>query len=154
MLSKTGQFEESYDFVERALYRLELSCHSQFSLTLPTTRLSYNIPSNRSLFLALWRYSQNVGRQGSVHTAFEMCKLLLKLSPNNDPLCTLLVLDYRALRCFDYLWIIKMAKYFIVQKNNIRILPNWAFSCALAMFLWEKKINKGLRPTSLLPPPL
>ncbi|ETO20848.1 hypothetical protein RFI_16362, partial [Reticulomyxa filosa] len=156
-MTQIGRLEEASDLIERCLYRLERAFHPQMlryfrnednssssssSSSEVQLRLCYDIPSNRSFYYALWKYSQNVGRRGCVHTAFELTKYLLSLSPSRDPLCTLLCVDYWALRCYDWVWILSFANHWILDcdtQASVRMLPNWCFSCALAKYKLEKE---------------
>ena len=75
---------------------------------------------NRSFFLALFKYSQNLGRrecQGCVHSALELtkCLLYMSLSPLKDPLCSLLCLDYWALRSAEYDWVLQFNDSFLIH---------------------------------------
>lgn len=52
---------------------------------------------NQLLFDALFRHIQQLNKRGCVRTAFECCKLLLSLD-KSDPLGTLCMIDYLAIR--------------------------------------------------------
>lgn len=150
ILSKHGKLEQAADFIERALYRLECGIHSRFSFLSTECRLNYNFSQNKSFFLCLWKYSQNLGRRGCVHSAFELTKCLLSLSPLLDPFCTLLSLDYWALRSSEYEWLLSFAESFRInviatdddddeQMDALRMYPNWCFSVAFAKYQCELK---------------
>eukprot|EP01083_Nonionella_stella_P107810 312735_1 len=142
ILIKHGQLEEASDLVERALYRLESGLHSRFSWMTAECRLDYGLVSNRSFFLCLWKYSQTLGRRGCVHAAFELTKCLLSLSPVRDPLCSLLCLDYWALRAHEYQWVLDFAQSFRIeifkeQMDALRMYPSWCYSVAFAKYQLE-----------------
>lgn len=59
-------------------------------------RLDYNAFENRAFFLSLFRHSTNVAARGCWRTAFEFNKLLLSLSPDEDPLSVILSIDFYA----------------------------------------------------------
>ena len=151
ILLRTNNLEESSDLIERALYRLQCVLHSKFNLIYPTNRLNYLNKKNKSFYLCLWKYSQNIGKKGCVNSAFELTKSLLNLSPKIDPLCCLLSLDYWAMRSNKLIWIIKFIKSFFVchdindkninsqNFNSLRTLPNWCYNTALAKFKYEIK---------------
>ncbi|ETO02366.1 hypothetical protein RFI_35072 [Reticulomyxa filosa] len=153
LFAQFGRLEDANDLIERCLYRFDCAFHSlmlryfrineKSSSSSPPIqlRLCYDIQSNRSFYYALWKYSQSVGRRGCVHTAFELTKYLLSLSPSRDPLCTLLCIDYWALRSFDWVWMLSFANDWILDVNTetgVRLLPNWCFGVALAKFKLEK----------------
>lgn len=86
--------------------------------------------------LALFRYIQLLARRGSHRTALEFCKALYAVQPE-DPLGVLLIMDYHALKanCLDVV--------FSLAKDRIQsgaLLPNLAFSLALARFLQESSV--------------
>ena len=116
-LRATGQTEEAAGVLRRCLYTLECAWHPLFKpWDSPPCRLPWAVIANRcapqwcslllhaeqlsplcclgaacrGFFTALFRYSQLVGRAGCVHTAFELCRLLLHLDPATDPMRVLL----------------------------------------------------------------
>ncbi|XP_038070196.1 transcription factor 25-like [Patiria miniata] len=121
------------ELVERALYNIECSFHTMFSLTQGTCRLDYRRVENRAFFLALFRHAVFVGQRGANRTALEICKLLLSLDPDTDPLGILLMIDHYALRSEQYQVLIRMHDEWEAHKN-LSQLPNFAFSLALAHF--------------------
>jgi len=97
---------------------------------------------NRTLFNALSRHAQILGKQGCPRTALELCKLLLSLSPSEDPLAlTYHALDYYAIRSAEYAWLLQ----FVHESRAFEpLLPprmqlNLAFSSALAKFHLEEE---------------
>ncbi|XP_022104331.1 transcription factor 25-like [Acanthaster planci] len=121
------------ELVERALYSIECSFHTMFSLTQGTCRLDYRRVENRAFFLALFRHAVFVGQRGANRTALELCKLILSLDPDTDPLGILLTIDHYALRSEQYQCLIRMYDEWEAHKN-LSQLPNFAFSLALAYF--------------------
>lgn len=55
------------------------------------------------------------------------------MDPDTDPLCALLMLDFYALRCDEYTYLIQLYKLWNGARN-LRSLPNFALSVPLAMF--------------------
>ena len=95
-----GDHAVSADLLERALFTFGRSVHSTFSVSLRDglARLDFNVPENRELWLAIWKYISNLGMRGTWRTAFEWAKLLLSLDPLKDPYAVTLSIDQLALR--------------------------------------------------------
>ncbi|XP_033626213.1 transcription factor 25-like [Asterias rubens] len=121
------------ELVERALYNIECSFHTLFSLTQGNCRLDYRRAENRAVFLALFRHLEFVGQRGANRTALELCKLLLSLDPDSDPLGVLLMIDHYALRSDQHEFLIRLFSEWEAHKN-LSQLPNFAFSVALARY--------------------
>nr|CAG4635660.1 EOG090X0BCY [Artemia franciscana] len=144
------------ELVERALYVLETSFHPSFNLGSGCCRLDYRKPENRSFFMALFKRLMSVGQKGCYRTAMELCKVLFNLSPTEDPLGVLLMVDFYALRAQQYDWLLD----FFVQfegSRNLSQLPNWAYSVALAKFLLsqnDKEADKCLQDALIMFPGL
>ncbi|KAK7080392.1 Transcription factor 25 [Halocaridina rubra] len=119
--------------IERALYVLESSAHPLFNIATGSCRLQYRQQENRSLFIALFRHILNVGQKGCYRTALELCKLLLNLSPEDDPLAVSLMIDFYALRAQEYAWLVALYDLYEPTKN-LSMLPSFAFSVPLALF--------------------
>ncbi|CAF2321368.1 unnamed protein product [Rotaria sp. Silwood2] len=121
------------DLIERALYSFQQSFHPLFSIIRGECRLEYRIQANRSFFICLFKHIIYIGERGCTRTALEFCKVLLSLDPIDDPLAILLLLDYYAIRCEDYNYLIR----FYTEQNqrlNLDGLPNFVYSIALAYF--------------------
>ncbi|KAI7902170.1 transcriptional repressor TCF25-domain-containing protein [Cokeromyces recurvatus] len=138
----SGDWTTAGDFIERALYACERALHPQFSLSTGTVRLSYKRSENRSFFLAIFRHIQFLTRRGCWRTAFEFSKLLFSLDPESDPLATMLTLDYHALSCREYEYILKMQSEWKTKGDiypiHLTDMPNFAYSAALAKFKMSK----------------
>lgn len=119
--------------IERALYVLESASHPLFNIATGVCRLQYRQQENRSLFIALFRHILNVGQKGCYRTALELCKLLLNLSPDDDPLAVSLMIDFYALRAQEYEWLVALFDLYEPSKN-LSMLPSFAFSVPLALF--------------------
>lgn len=128
------------ELIERALYVFEITFHSMFSLTQGNCRLDYRRPENRSFYFALFHHLGFVGKRGCYRTALELCKLILSLDPEGDPLCMLLMIDFYALRSEQFEFLIRMNDEWGAHRN-LSQLPNFAFSVALAKFHLAKKQN-------------
>lgn len=128
------------ELVERALYCFECSFHPLFNVTQGKSRMEYKNAENRPFFLALFHHLKFVGQKGCYRTALELCKLLLSLSPDEDPLCVLLMMDFYALHSGEYDFLIRLYDEWEAHKN-LSQLPNFAFSIALAHFHRSKVTN-------------
>jgi hypothetical protein len=123
------------DLLERALFSFGRAVHSTFAKTLAEgkARLDFRRPENREFWLAGWRYMQNLTMRATWRTVYEWAKLLLSLSPENDPYGMLLVLDQYALRArqdLDYLNLARSSAF----KNTLKDAPNSQLSQGLAEF--------------------
>ncbi|KAK0915516.1 hypothetical protein LTR02_001192 [Friedmanniomyces endolithicus] len=131
----------SGDLLERALFSFGRAVHSTFAKNLGEgkARLDFRRPENREFWLASWRYMQNLSMRGTWRTVYEWTKLLLSLSPEDDPYALWLVLDQYALRSrqdLDYLNVSRNATFRAVHKD----MPNVQLSQGLAEY---KGGNKG-----------
>ncbi|KAK3048243.1 hypothetical protein LTR09_010404 [Extremus antarcticus] len=123
----------SGDLLERALFSFGRAVHSSFAKTLAAgkARLDFKRPQNRELWLASWRYMQNLSMRATWRTVYEWAKLLLQLSPEEDPYAMWLALDQYALRArqdIDYLNLSRSP----IFKDRLQSMPNVALSQGLA----------------------
>lgn len=133
----------SGDLLERALFSFGRAVHSTFAKNLADgkARLDFGRAENRELWLASYRYMANLSMRGTWRTVYEWAKLLLSLSPDDDPYAIWLVLDQFALRArqdLDYLNISRNANCRQVHGNQ----ANVQFGQGLAEFRAGNK-SKG-----------
>lgn len=128
------------ELVERALYCLECAFHPSFNLATGHCRLDYRREENRALYVALFKHLQFVGARACYRTALELCKVLLSLDPDGDPLAVVLAIDFYALRAQEYEWLIRIAADWEISRN-LSQLPNFAFSVAVAHFQLGRDIE-------------
>lgn len=135
-----GEFELAADAVARAVWRLEKAFPPHFSYLDGCSQIDYNIPNNQCIFLALFRHIQHLTRQSCHRAALEVTKLLISLSPVEDPYCGLLMLDYFAIRSREWTFLVRFVNEFkfIDIDQGIRFLPSYAYSTALASFLAQR----------------
>jgi Transcriptional repressor TCF25 len=130
-----GKFAEATEFVGRAIFSLEKSFHASFR---PLDHgLDYNYYENRSLFLALFKYIDLIGRKGCWKCAFEYCKLLLNLSQgpydDKDPMGCLFMIDFYAMKAADYNFLLSETYRSLCKlPDDNFLLPNFYYSHALA----------------------
>ena len=125
-----GELERAASYVERALYVLECAWNISFKPYDGQCRLRFDVIENRSLYVALFRYSQLLTRRGLHRTALEICKLLLNLNPEEDPMGVLLIIDSLALLSGENEWICQMRHNY--SRIPLELFPNFVVSDALA----------------------
>lgn len=123
----------SAEFVERAVHCFECAFHPFFNITTGNSRLSYKNQTNRPFFIALFKHLMFIGGRACYRTSLELCKVLLSLNPEGDPLAIVLAIDFFALRAKEYEWFIDFCQVWEVSRNLTQ-LPNIAYSLALAHF--------------------
>ncbi|XP_057291980.1 transcription factor 25-like isoform X2 [Hydractinia symbiolongicarpus] len=149
-LSEICKMNEDYqmaaELIERALYVFECSFHTLFNITQGICRLEYKRAENRPFFLALFRHIKYVGDKACYRTSLEFCKVLLGLDPSEDPLCVFFLIDYYALKAEEYAYFIQFTDEYELSRN-VTLLPNFAFSYAMAKFYLGKldEANRALR---------
>lgn len=132
-----GEAQVAAELLERCLYVLESAWHPHFNPTHGTCRLDYAWEPNRILFAALWRNVQQLSRRGCHRAAFECAKLLLSLSPDDDPVGMLLCIDYFALRANQAQWLEEFVEAQGTANPTLPFFPNFTFSLALAQLQRE-----------------
>lgn len=131
------------ELVERALYCLECAFHPLFTVSAVSggggeigqggCRLDYRRQENRAVFITLFKHLLNVGGRACYRTALELCKLLLGLDPDVDPLAAKLAVDFYALRAKEYHWLVQLCEEFESNKN-LSQLPNFAYGLPVAHY--------------------
>lgn len=121
------------DLLERALFTFGRSVHSTFSSNLAAgkARMSFSRPENREFFLAVWRYIATLCVRATFRTALEWARLMLSLSPEEDPYCMRLLIDQLALRGRSPESLVAISESDILERAW-KIPPNIAFSISLA----------------------
>lgn len=102
------------------------------------------------------KYIDILGRKGCSRTSLEYCKLLLAISPYNDPYGALLRIDFYALRAHEYelyLDFVRLLPRELAQSEteSLLILPNVLLSVGLAkhQLLCVKDSSRLPTPQSL-----
>lgn len=133
----------SGDLLERALFSFGRAVHSTFAKTLAEgkARLDFNRPENRELWLASWRYMQNLSMRATWRTVYEWAKLLLSLSPEDDPYAMWLVLDQYALRARQDLDFLNLSRNSLFS-DIVQRMPSVQISQGLAEYRAGNK-SKG-----------
>lgn len=125
-----GELDRAAEQIERSLYILEGAWNLSFKPFDGSCRLDFDVLENRSLYIALFRYSQLLTRRGLHRTALEISKLLLNLEPVKDPMGMLMLADSYALLSGEYEWVQNMRETY--KTIPIQYFPNFAMSAAIA----------------------
>ncbi len=128
-----GDHSVSGDLLERALFTFGRSVHSAFGVSIREgrARIPFEKPANRELYLAIWRYLQNLEMRGTWRTAFEWSKMLLSFDFTSDPYGITHTLDQYALRGRQHDALIDLCSDEAFGKPWSH-LPNMQISLALA----------------------
>ncbi|KAJ3182612.1 hypothetical protein HDU87_007950 [Geranomyces variabilis] len=136
----SGDIALASELIERALFALERSFHSQFNIATGLCRLSYMRFENRCFHLAIFRHLGYLARRGCWRTAFEFSKLLLSLDPEDDPVGTLNSIDFYAINAKEFDWYMQFWKG-NEKQYNLATRPNHSFNLALAT--WELETSRN-----------
>lgn len=139
------------DLIERALYALQNSFHPSFNINFKalastsapvntSIKLDYNRVENRCLFIALFKHLLYVGGKACYRTSLELCKLLLSLDIEGDPLGAILIIDFYAIRSLEYKYLVDFYELFNPFKH-LNLMPNMIFSVSLAYFTLFNQTN-------------
>lgn len=63
-----------------------------------------------------------VGARACYRTALELCKVLLSLDPDGDPLAVILAIDFYALRAQEYEWLIWISTEWESTRNLCQVI--------------------------------
>ncbi len=128
-----GDHSVSGDLLERALFTFGRSVHSAFGVSIREghARISFEQAANRELYLAIWRYLQNLEMRGTWRTAFEWSKMLLSFDIVSDPYGITHSLDQYALRGRQHDALIELCSEEAFGEAWSH-LPNMQISIALA----------------------
>lgn len=123
--------------VERALFAFDRSLHKGFHELLyqasnGLARLPYERFMNRQFYLCLFRYITALGERSTFYTALTYCKLLLSLSPAEDPLGVRYFIDFYALMSEEWKYMVQFAESPLVTTYTRWYTPGIAFSTVLA----------------------
>lgn len=123
--------------VERALFAFDRSLHKGFHELLyqasnGLARLPYERFMNRQFYLCLFRYITALGERSTFYTALAYCKLLLSLSPAEDPLGVRYFIDFYALMSEEWKYMVQFAESPLVTTYARWYTPGIAFSTVLA----------------------
>ncbi|KAI8811014.1 transcriptional repressor TCF25-domain-containing protein [Cladochytrium replicatum] len=129
----SGDHAMGAELIERALYCCERAFHPMFNISSGSCRLSYKRFENRSFFLALFRHMVVVARKSCWRTALELNKLTLGLDPEDDPLGSLLCIDFYAIKAREFTWLNRFSES-LAERRDLSSMPNFAYSLALVRY--------------------
>lgn len=138
----TGDGQYADEMLEMCIYALEQGWPSSM-MNLINSPTGIEIPYegyNVSLFVALMRHVQTLGKRGLHRTALEICKLVLSLN-SEDPCGALFTIDYFAIRCKKYSFLRELADCH--DQGGAATMPNIVYSLALAKYHEEEEGRKG-----------
>ena len=123
------------DLLERALFSFGRAVHSSFSksVTEGRARMDFRREENREFWLAVWRYMSNLVMRGTHRTVYEWAKLLLSMSPREDPYGLHLVLDQYAIRARQLEHFLSVYEASFSENSEIKLTPNMSYSASLAL---------------------
>lgn len=133
------------DLIERALFAIQNSFHPSFNFTKASSnnklaRFDYNRTENRCFFITLFKHILYLGGKACYRTSLEFCKLLLSLDIDGDPLASILLLDFYAIKSMQYDFLIEFYTTFNPTKH-LNLMPNMSMSTALAYFYKYKQTS-------------
>lgn len=76
-LKSTGDLKNAGELVERILYTCETCAHPHFDWLSGNSSLDFSKEENKTIYLALFRHIEYLGRRGCARTALEFCKGLI-----------------------------------------------------------------------------
>ncbi|KAK6983179.1 Transcription factor 25 [Biomphalaria glabrata] len=145
----TEDFQTAAESIEKALFGMECAFHSLFNLAAGNCYLDYKRRENRSFYLCLFKHILNLGRRGCNRTAFEFCKVLLSLDPENDPLDCMSMIDYFALRAEQYDHLLRLEQEVLITES-MKHVPNFAMSIPLAHYHIARRDGGDIASADLL----
>ncbi|GAO48501.1 hypothetical protein G7K_2674-t1 [Saitoella complicata NRRL Y-17804] len=131
ILKHQGDHAQAGEMIERALWTFDRALHSLFNIANGTARLPFKFVENRAFYLAAHRHIAILMRRGTYRAAFEFQKLVLSLSPDNDPYGMGLAIDFAAGRTKQWQWFFQYVEYEMAA-GRAKGRPNLAYTGALA----------------------
>lgn len=151
--TQVSDFNTAGDLIKRALYVFEKSLYGELKLlsALDCGRLRYEKYCNRAFFLALFLHCYLLQRRGCWRTAFEVSKLVLRLTQfdepegdkddvnEDDPMGMLFQLDTLAIRSGEFKFVEDAYILFVEEKKFQYLDVSWSYSRALSLFMKEQE---------------
>lgn len=134
-----GEAEDAATLAQRCLFTFESCFAPSFTFTSGNCRLDPSRAEHATLFEALYKYANMLGRKGCPRTALEFLKLLLSLAPERDPMCVTATMDYFMVRSREYAYLLDFAQRFPGAEGEApaRMLPNFLYSAAMARWFLD-----------------
>lgn len=149
LLRQNNEKSTSNALIEKALFVFDRSFEKTFHELLSQgknelIRLPYESFYNRQFYLCIFRWITSLGDRSTFFTALSFCKLLLSLSPAEDPLGVRYFIDFYAILSEEYEYLIKFVDSPLVNTYNRWYTPGLAFSVVLAHLNLDDKIKAEL----------
>ncbi|CCH44124.1 hypothetical protein BN7_3682 [Wickerhamomyces ciferrii] len=141
ILIRQGDKSNSNGLVERALFAFDRGFKQNFDLCNGLTRLPFNYYLNRQFYLAIFRYIEVLVKKGTLFTAFTYAKLLLSLSPADDPFGTRYFIDFYAIISGENKFLIDFVDSPLVKTYSQWYTPGLAYSAALAFLNLKNEVK-------------
>jgi len=142
LLRLQGDYKQVNQLLENIIFMYEDSFGYEVNIfEHDDVMISYDANEySRTLFAALNRFMDVLGKKGCYKSAFEYNKVLIKLNPYHDPAGGLLSFDYNAISSQNYDTLLEFPhrfgkQYYKSDEYSVIYQPNFAYSCALAKFL-------------------
>lgn len=138
MLRQGNNKATSNALVEKCLFVFDRSFNKRFHEMLQGgktgyIRLPYESFMNRQFYLCLFRVITGLAERSTFFTALNYCKLLLSLSPAEDPLGVRYFIDHYAILSDEHQYIVNFVNSPLGQTYSKWYTPGLAFSEVLAL---------------------
>lgn len=128
---RQGDKSNTNGLLQRALFVFDRALRTNVMFDSNSCQLPYIYFFNRQFYLAIFRYVLTLAQRGAVATASEWTKVLLSLSPMEDPLGCRYFMDHYLLLSNDYQYIIDMSKSPLM--NCYKEWYTWGFSMGVVL---------------------
>lgn len=128
---RQGDKSNTNGLLQRALFVFDRALKTNVLFDSNSCQLPYIYFFNRQFYLAIFRYVLTLAQRGAVATASEWTKVLLSLSPMEDPLGCRYFMDHYLLLSNDYQYIIDMSKSPLM--NCYKEWYTWGFSMGVVL---------------------
>lgn len=137
-----GNFEQVGSLLERMLYSFQLSFHHQFSPIGSDIAMDISLNQfNKIFYKGLFTNVDCLGRKGCARTALEFVKFILALSPQEDPLGCLFLVDYYSIRSRKLSYFLEFTDNYMEEFygfGELIMLPSIMYSTALCKALMNE----------------
>lgn len=146
ILRQGNEKSTSNSLIEKALFVFDRSFHKNLHEMLyegksELIRLPYESFSNRQFYLCLFRYITGLGERRLFSTALSYCKLLLGLSPAEDPMGVRYFIDFYAIMSEEFKYLTDLASSPLFTTYKEWLTPGMAFSSVLAYLHLNDEAN-------------
>lgn len=128
---RQGDKSNTNGLLQRALFVFDRALRNTIAFDSTSCQLPYIYFFNRQFFLAIFRYVLVLAQRGAVATASEWTKVLLSLSPLEDPLGARYFMDHYLLLSNDYQYLINMSRSPVM--NCYKEWYTWGFSMGVVL---------------------